>query len=461
MQTRDRVAAIAGDATVILEALFGDFAPAGQPRRLRRLASLQIGVAVLFALAGCKHGQAEKPELPERPPAAVTAAPAITRDVPVYLDQIGKTVSMEVVSIIPQVGGKMTAVHVKDGADVKKGELLFEIDPRPFEAALAAAKATLQQTKAVLELARTEAARMQNAVAADAVSRLEYDQKKNAVAVAEARVAAAEAEVENAKLNLEYTKIYSPLDGRAGPRLIHEGNVVMTNGGPLLMIQQLDPIYAEFTVTENDLGTVRKFMAAKGLNPANASERRLKAQVDVPGDSARVLLALGEAAPATQPTTKRVGCPREGEVTFLDNAVQSETGTVKLRATVPNEDHYFWPGQFVNVRLVLTTKKDAVLVPAQAQQIGQQGPFVYVVTPQSTAEIRPIVAGQRQGDLVVVDKGVRPGENVIVTGQMSVMPNGKVMVTNGSPDHAPSGSMKDATAHAPLADAPDARARAQ
>ena len=140
----------------------------------------------------------------------------------------------------------------------------------------------------------------------------------------------------------------------------------------------------------------------------------------------------GVTVEVTNTATNQSG-PREGQLTFLDNAVQQGTGTVRLRATVPNGDRYFWPGQFVNVRLVLTTKKDAVLIPAQAQQIGQQGPFVYVVTPDSKAQIRPIVPGQRQGELIVVDRGLEPGERVIVTGQMSVMPDGPVVVTNDRP----------------------------
>ena len=209
----------------------------------------------------------------------------------------------------------------------------------------------------------------------------------------------------------------------------------------MLVIQQLDPIYAEFTITENDLGTVRKFIATRGLDWGDRPERRdgLRVEVDVPGNSQRVLAALGgssasspSTAPATAPTTNQSG-PREGQLTFLDNAVQQGSGTVRLRATIPNGDRYFWPGQFVNVRLVLTTKKDAVLIPAQAQQIGQQGPFVYVVTPDNKAQIRPIVPGQRQGELIVVDRGVQPGERVIVTGQMSVMPDGPVVVTNDQP----------------------------
>jgi multidrug efflux system membrane fusion protein len=214
----------------------------------------------------------------------------------------------------------------------------------------------------------------------------------------------------------------------------------------MLIIQRLDPIYAEFTVTENDLGTVRKFLASRGRPTGEESDMGLKVLVDVPGDSARVLTALGGSTttqPATTPTTQAAG-PREGTLIFLDNTVQGNTGTVKLRARIPNGDRYFWPGQFVNCRLVLMTKPNAVLVPATAQQIGQQGPYVYVVTqgqvpdpqhpetkaPATIAEIRPIKPGQRQGELMVVESGVAPGDKVIVTGQMMVVPGGQVVVTN-------------------------------
>jgi multidrug efflux system membrane fusion protein len=166
-------------------------------------------------------------------------------------------------------------------------------------------------------------------------------------------------------------------------------------------------------------------MVARGMELDNVSGMGLKVEVDVPGNSQRVLNALG--APTTQTA------PHAGMLTFMDNSVQSSTGTVKLRATLENKDRYFWPGQFVNTRLILATKKDAVLVPVQAQQIGQQGPFVYIVKPDQTAEMRPITPGQRQGDLLVVESGVQSGEKVIVSGQMSVQPGGKVMVTNDKP----------------------------
>ncbi len=189
---------------------------------------------------------------------------------------------------------------------MKKGELLFEIDSRPYDAALASAKATHAQNEAILSLTKTELSRFQNAVASAAVSQLEFDQKKNAVLVAEARVEASKAAIDTAALNVEYTKIYSPIDGRAGARLVDPGNIVKENNTALLVIQKLDPTYAEFTVTENDLGTVRKYMAATGQKmgqPSSASP--LKVEVDVPGDSARVLQALSEMPATSQPSTRR------------------------------------------------------------------------------------------------------------------------------------------------------------
>jgi membrane fusion protein, multidrug efflux system len=401
---------------------------------------LMIGLAAL--VVGCEKKQEQQAAAPTQMAAAVTVAPAITKDVPIYLDEIGKTVAVETVSVISQVGGKIIATHVNDGDFLTKGQLLFEIDPRPFQAALSLAKATLAQSKAALELANSEAKRMQAAGAA--MSAMDIEAKQNAVDVGKAKVEADQAAVETAQLNLEYAKIYSPIDGRAGARLVDAGNVVKENDKPLLNIQKLDPIYAEFTITENDLGTVRKYMAARGMSGDGQPERALSVEVDLPANSAQVLAALGSPA-ATQPGQNQAG-PRTGPITFLDNTVQQGTGTVRLRATLPNKDHYFWPGEFVNVRLVLAMKKNAVLIPVEAQQVGQQGPFVYVAKKDdkggTTAEMRPITLGQRFGELVVVDKGVEAGEDVIKTGQLMVQPGGPVSVVPSAP--APGSEKADA-----------------
>ena len=356
--------------------------------------SIRMSVLALAALAfaGCRQ---EAPAAFERPPAPVAVAAAVTRDVPVYLDEVGRVAAQEVVSVQPQLSGRITRVHFRDGAHLRRGDLLFTIDPRPFQAQLDAAEATLAQARAALDLARIQFTRATTLIETKAISQEEYDLKKNAVDVAAAQVEQSAAAVETAKLNLEYCFIRSPIDGRAGERLVDPGNVVTANSGSLLTIQRLNPVYADFTVPENDLTAVQRNMARGSLRV----EVRLP---DEPGE------------------------PREGTLTFLDNAVQDGTGTVKLRATIPNGDHRFWPGRFVKIRLVLDTLQDAVLVPAAAPQTSAQGPFVYVVKDDSTAEQRTVAQGQRHGDLIVISKGVKPGERIVIDGQLGVAPGGKV-----------------------------------
>jgi membrane fusion protein, multidrug efflux system len=341
---------------------------------------------------------------PERPPTLVTVSTAVSRDVPVYLDEIGKNGAFESVTVTPQVAGRITERHFDDGANLQKGQLLFVIDPRPYQAQLDSAHANLAQAKAALELAKIQFARDEELVGTKAISKQDYDTKKNTVDVDRAQVEAAEAALETAKLNLEYCYIHSPIEGRAGARLVDIGNVVQTNTTALLLIQRLDPIYADFTITERDLPEVQKQMARGNLD----------ARVRLPSDGDDSV--------------------RTGKVTFLDNAVQNATGTVNLRATIPNPEHHFWPGQFVNVRLVLATDTGAVMIPSEATQISQKGPFVYVVKRDQTAELRVITLGQRQGGNVVVTNGLIAGENVVLTGQLTVVPGAKVKVVQSTPD---------------------------
>lgn len=343
----------------------------------------------------------------ERPPSRVTVATALAQDVPFYLDEVGHTVAREVVSVQPEVSGKITEIHFEDGADLKKGDPLFTIDPRPFEAQLNAAQANLAQSKAALDFAKIQFGRVQDLVESRAIARQDYDTRKNAVDVGEAQVRQNEAAVESARLNLEYTSIRSPIDGRAGHRLVDTGNVVTANNTTLLTIERLEPIYADFTVTESDLSQVQR----------NSASHMLRVEVRLPDE------------------TK----PEIGQLTFLDNSVQSSSGTVMLRATVPNPTRHLWPGQFVNVRLVLATIPKAVLVPAAAPQDSAKGPFVYVVKQDSTAELRPVKVGQRQGESVVIEQGLQPGERVIMNGQLAVMPGGKVQVVTADTTAAPAG----------------------
>jgi membrane fusion protein, multidrug efflux system len=373
----------------------------GIPKARRWTLYFPLGLACLFALLSVGCGKKVTAAF-EQPPASVTVSTAVSRDVPVYLDEIGKNGAFESVTVTPQLGGRITERHFEDGANLQKGQLLFVIDPRPFQAQLDSAKANLAQAKAALELAKIQFARDEGLVGTKAISKQDYDTKKNTVDVDQAQVEAAQAALETAKLNLEYCFIHSPIEGRAGARLVDIGNVVQANTTSLLLIQRLDPIYADFTITERDLPDVQKQMVRGNL----------QAQVRLPSDGA--------------------DRPRMGKVTFLDNAVQNGTGTVNLRATIPNSDRHFWPGQFVNVRLVLSTEKAAVLIPTEATQISQKGPFVYVVKPDQTAELRIVTLGQRQGGNVVVTSGLAAGENVVLTGHLTVVPGLKVKVVPGA-----------------------------
>lgn len=362
----------------------------------------------ILLLAGC--GKQEATSF-ERPPAPVTVEPAVAKDVPIYLDAVGKTVAREAVMIQPQVAGRITQIHFTDGAHVKRGTPLFTIDPRPFQALVDQAEGNLAQAQAALDLAKIEFDRVQNLTNTKAISKTDFDTRKNAVDVAQAQVQQRKAEVENARINLDYCSIRSPIDGRAGQRLVDIGNIVKENETQLLSIQRLDPIYADFTVTESELTAVQE----------NMRQGTLKTEVRLP-DGPDVA--------------------KSGDLTFLDNSVQGGTGTVKLRATIPNSDDYFWPGRFVRVRLVLSTKKDAVVVSAAAPQMSAKGPFVYVVKQDSTAELRPVTLGQKQGDFVVIQDGVKPGERVIINGQLGVTPGGKVRVEDARAESSPNGQSR-------------------
>src|SRR5712671_3366435 len=370
-------------------------------------------------LTGCTNKAAQQGF--ERPPAPVSVTAAIMQDVPNYIDAIGKTVAREVVSIQPQVSGRIIKIHFTDGANIRKGDMLFTIDTRPFEANLRQAEANVSKDLALKKQAEANLARdvaqakwgevqvkrYGELVKGGVVPREQYEQlratadslnatvdaDRAAVHSADESIKVDSAAVDTAKLELSYCYIHAPIDGRAGQRLVDIGNVVSPGGSgtgsassttsttpasnSLLIIERLDPIYADFTISQNDLANVQQQMRAGTL----------KTEVRLPD--------------ATDPIA--------GQLTFLDSAVQNTTGQVNLRATVPNSDHRFWPGRFVNIRLVLSTIHGAVLVPATAPQMSAKGSYVYVVKQDSTAEQRQVTLGQRQGDLVVVEKGVEPG----------------------------------------------------
>lgn len=367
------------------------------------VASAVAGV-IVFA-GGCKKDQQAGP--PEMPPPVVEVTDAKAQDVPMYIDGIGKIMAMESVTITPRIDGQVVERRFEDGADLKKGQVLFLIDPAPAEAALAAAQAQVAQSKAAADFARIELERYTAVAGTRAISKSDLDTRQNSVDVAVAQQAAAEAATRTAQLNLDYCTIRSPIDGRAGARMVDVGNVVRENETALLSVQKLDPVYADFTVNEGDLAAVR----------ANMADGTLKTMVRLPNEAA--------------------DAGRGGDLTFLDNSVQDATGTVRLRATIANKDLHFWPGQFVNVRLVLKTLKDAVLVPSSASQMSQAGPFVFVVKPDMVAELRPVKPGQTQGDMLVITEGLKAGERVITDGQMMVRPDMPVRLPGQPPQGGP------------------------
>jgi multidrug efflux system membrane fusion protein len=411
-----------------------------QTRRVRAaIALLAYGLSALL-IVGCRSRAQQGFE---RPPAPVQVSQAVSQDVPVYLNAIGKTVAREVVSIEPQVSGRITRIHFTDGANVRRGQLLFTIDTRPFEANLKQAQANHSRTVALKKqaeanLAReiaqanwglTQVNRYAKLVESGVVPREQYEQLRANYEALKATAEAARstvnsaneaikvdaAAVEKAKVDLSYCYIHSPIDGRAGQRLVDVGNVVSPGGSnnarnsvgsnadvanssnALLIIEKLDPIYADFTISQNNLTQVQQEMRAGTLK----TEVRLP---DLPDEMVA------------------------GQLTFLDVAVQNTTGQVGLRATIPNAGHRFWPGRFVNIRLILSTIHQGVLVPATAPQTSAKGTFVYIVKQDSTAEQRPVTLGQRQGDLIVVEQGVQAGERIVTVGQLGVTPGGKVLI---------------------------------
>src|SRR5213592_2904201 len=338
-------------------------------------------LAVLVLLRSFQQGigTSGTAQAPVRP---VTVAKVVAKDVPLYLDEIGTCAAYETVQVQAQINGVIIGRHFQDGSDVKKGDLLFTIDPRPFQAAL-------DQAKAQAELDQVTLKRQEDLRARKVISQQDYD---TAVANAQKSHAAAEA----AQVNLDYCYIKSPINGRVGLRNFDVGNLVGPSTPPLVTIQGLDPIYTDFTVAENDLPTVRKYLGGPNV----------KVQTYLPDGSIT---------------------PRTGDLYFIDNAVQPGSGTVKARAVTPNPDRALWPSEFVRVRFILDMLTNATLVPAQAVQVSQSGPFVFVVKPDNTVDLRPVKPGQRQeGDLTVIESGVTAGETVVVTGQLALSPGAKV-----------------------------------
>lgn len=358
---------------------------------LKRLVVAACLAALPFAAASC--GAQKQQEKPRSAP--VRTAKALQKDIPLEINAIGEMEAFSAVAVRPQVDGPVLKVHFTEGQFVNRGDLLFTIDPRPFEVALRRAEAQLARDKAQADNAAADAARYEELVRKGFVAESQYEQFRAAAEALKATVEADAAAVENARLELGYCYIRAPFAGTTGSTAFDQGNIVRAGDqAPLVTIYQVEPIYASFTLPEQSLPAVRSYMA-KGA---------LKARISLDAASSF-----------------------EGDLSFVDNAVDRATGTIRLKATLKNRDKALWPGQFVTVALRLTTEKGVVVVPSQAVMTGQNGQYVFVIK-DGAAEERQVEADRTYGNETVIRKGVASGEEVVTDGQLQLVPGMKVVI---------------------------------
>jgi multidrug efflux system membrane fusion protein len=377
------------------------FAPV--PARLALSGALALAVAVV--LAGCGGGAGRGPQ---RVPIAVAAV--VSRSVPYEIEATGTVEPLQSAEVTAQAGGLITSVRIREGAEVAEGQPLFQIDPRPYEAARAEAAAALARARAQAETARLDAEHAEALAAQQLVSPDELRTKRSTSAAMAATVSADSAALMSADLDLEHATVRAPIGGRTGSLAVHEGDLVRANTSPLVSINRLRPIRVRFTVSQSDLPEVRR---ARGGGPA---------RVDI--------------APSETDSTWI-----SGTLAFVDNAVDAASGTLLLKAETANRDGALWPGQFVRVRLRLYDQAGAVVVPAAAVTSSQKGPYCYVVAPDTTVEMRPVTVQRTWRDLAVIASGLKSGETVVTDGQLRLSPGARAVIRNpaGTPSAASDG----------------------
>ena len=359
------------------------------------------GLGTYFITDGrAREGKSGKGKGPPAVPVAVAAV--LQETVPVRLHAIGNVEAYATVAVKARVDGQIQEVNFREGQPLKKGEVLFRIDPRPFQAALRQAEANALRDRAARDHSIAQEKRYQELLDKNFISKDAYAKIRTDAATAEATAKASQAALENARLNLEYCTIRSPLDGYVGRVLLQAGNLVRAaDPNPLVVINQVRPIYVNFGIPEQHLAEVRKHMAA---GPLAAQVAPLDAQ---------------QAAP-------------RGTLIFVDNAVDPSTGTIRLRAQFENADAALWPGQFVNVSLRLYEQADALVVPASAVQTGPEGQYVYVVSPDMTADVRRVEVARIDGERAIIAKGVAKGERVVTRGQLRLGPKTPVQISKSA-----------------------------
>ncbi len=358
--------------------------------------ALAAGLAVPFN--GCSaKAPAGSPARPATP-VPVVVAPCAQRDVPIRVAAIGMVRAYNVVTLKPQVAGIIVERLFTDGQPVARGDRLYRIDSRPFVASLEQAEAILARDKALAANARLDAQRKKDLQSRQASSPFEVDEAESIARAAEATVAADEAAVRDARLQVEYCEIRSPIDGYVGATLADAGNVVKANETELVVLRQVSPIYVELAVPQRYLPEVRRLMAGE----------RLQVSARIPGAD---------------------GDPVAGALAFVDNTVDEKTGTITLRGIFGNEDGRLWPGQYVEAAVTLGTRRGALIVPAQAVQAGQQGTYVYALNPDNTVALVPVTTGDSAGGETVVSGALAPGQPVVIEGHLRLRPGAAVQVT--------------------------------
>jgi len=368
-------------------------------------------VLVLVALiAACKRGgQQQGPQQGEGVP--VTVAQVERKTVPQQVTAIGTVEPMHTVQVRSQVGGTLEGVHFREGREVSKGDLLFTIDSRPYQAALAQAQSAVQRDKAKMVDAESTARRYEELAKKEYVTQQQAESARADAAAMQATVRADEAAVEQAKLNLAYCAIRAPVTGRTGSLLVHAGNVIKANDVTLVVIDQMQPIYVSFAVPERVLPQIRAKQGEQLPVAARLSDQK-------PGEVPESSAIRGEA--------------EQGVLTFVDNAVNSLTGTILLKATFANKDEALWPGSFAMATITLGEIRDATVAPSQAVQRGQQGQYVFVVKQDGTVESRPVVVATQDERQAVIEKGLVPGEVVVTDGQLRLAPGSRVQIKGGA-----------------------------
>jgi len=370
---------------------------AGGRLRLVVVAVALVAAAVALGLYFTNDSRAKEKRSASGPVAIpVVVAAAVQQSIPVRLQAIGNVEAFSTVALKARVDGQIVAVNFTEGQEVKKGDVLFRVDPRPYQAALRQAEANALRDAAARDQARSQERRYQELLDKNFVSKEAYAQIATNAQVAEANAKASQAALENAQLSLAYCTIASPIDGYTGKVLLQAGNLVKANDvNPLVVINQVKPVYVNFAVPEQQLPTVRKYMALGAL------------AVQAVGGGDAVLA--------------------QGELIFVDNAVDPSTGTIRMRAQFDNRDASLWPGQFVNVSVKLYDQTDAIVIPARAVQTGPQGSYVYIVRADMTAELRRITVERGEGERAVI-KGLAGGERVVTRGALRLAPGARVEI---------------------------------